>query len=83
MALGTDWLHLFATSMAVKRCRAAASGTRAVGFHRDVATDITLVHRACAAGDLVAAAIQAIDDLIGVLGRCLTEQLADSLPATR
>jgi len=82
VALGTDWLHLFATALPVKRCRSAAAGTGGVGFHRDVATDITLVHRACAAGDLVASH-QAIDDLVGVLGRCLTEELADSLPATR
>ena len=88
--MGVDWLHLFATTMPVERCKdaagdgvqispadEAASGRIRVGFHRDAATDMTLVHVASAAGERGAAA-RAVDALQGVLGRCLAAELVGS-----
>jgi hypothetical protein len=95
--MGVDWLHLFATTMPVDRCKGAAGngvqvgpteardarpGRVRVGFHRDAATDVTLVHVASPAGEPRAAA-KAVDALQGVLGRCLAAELVDGLPAVR
>ena len=55
----------------------AASGRIRVGFHRDAATDVTLVHVASPAGEKGAAA-RAVDALQGVLGRCLAAELVDA-----
>ena len=78
--------------MPVERCKDAAGdrvrvgpadeagpGRIRVGFHRDAATDVTLVHVASPAGEPRAAA-RAVDALQGVLGRCLAAELVDSLP---
>ena len=95
--MGVDWLHVFATTMSIERCKDAAGdrvqvgpaqggeavpGRIRVGFHRDAATDVTLVHVASPAGEPKAAA-RAVDALQGVLGRCLAAELVDGLPAVR
>ena len=52
-------------------------GRTRVGFHRDTATDVTLVHVASPSGDLDAARA-AEHTLVGVLGRCLAAELVET-----
>ena len=97
VTLGADWLHVFATTLPVDRCKeAAGDGVRTspgpcphdgptvdpslvrVGFHRDDATDITLVHVASPARSVVSAR-HALDTLEGVYGRCAVAELEEVL----
>lgn len=67
--LADQYVHLFATTLDIERCRQVATdmgvdaelldssrGPALIGFHHDEATGVTLVHTACALGDLDAAA---------------------------
>lgn len=81
VTLGADWLHVFATTLSADRCKAADDGALVrVGFHRDEATEITLVHVASPVGAIVLAR-RALDVLEGVYGRCAVAELEAHLIA--
>ena len=82
VALGDDWLHVFATALSVERCKLAAGDGPVVrvGFHRDESTEIPLVHVASPVGAIVSAR-RALDVLEGVYGRCAVAELEAHLIA--
>lgn len=98
VTMGGDWLHVFATTLPIDRCvEAAGDGVQTrpdggatdryrsrvrVGFHRDDATDVTLVHTASPVGCLESAH-RGRDALEGVYGRCAVVELEDHLIAAR
>lgn len=91
---GSRWLHVFATALPIEACRRAIAdtsghdgpvvhpsmeGATRVGFHRDDATEVTLVHTELPLAAADAGQDAARDLMERLLAACATEELLGSL----